>query len=48
MTNQELREQFQRCQEWNDPKQWEELAIQYYLRGFYINALYCFRMADEL
>jgi hypothetical protein len=47
MSDQELIEQFQRCKKWNDPEQWEALAMAYYGRTLYDNAAYCFRQADE-
>lgn len=47
MSDQELREQFQRCQEWNDPEQWELLAVAYWQRGYDLNALQCFNNAER-
>ena len=38
--------QFKRCEEWNDPEQWDWLAILYYQRGYYLNAVHCFQRAD--
>jgi hypothetical protein len=46
MTNQELQEQFKRCEEWKDADQWDFLAMAYYSRGYWMNALFCFRKAD--
>ena len=48
MTNQELKAQFDRCKEWNDPDQWNILGLAYYMRGYFMNALYCFEEADRL
>ena len=48
MTNEELKEQFERCKEWQDPKQWDLLGMAYDARGFAMNALYCFRQAEAL
>lgn len=42
----DFRAQFQRCVEWNDPEQWEVLAILYYQSGYNLNALHCFERAD--
>lgn len=39
--------QFQRCVEWNDPEQWDALAILYYQRGHFLNAVHCFQQADQ-
>jgi len=47
MTNQELKKQFERCQQWDDPEQWELLAMEYYRRGYYMNAMYCFKQAGK-
>lgn len=47
MSNQELQEQYQRCKQWQDPEQWECLALAYYARGYALNALHCFRQADS-
>ncbi len=46
MSNEELQAQFERCQEWNDPDQWDALAVLYFERGFYLNAVHCFQRAD--
>lgn len=47
MSDQELIEQFHRCQAWQDPEQWELLALAYYQRGCLLNALRCFQFADS-
>lgn len=46
MSNDDLKAQFERCQEWQDAEQWDLLAIAYYGRGYLMNALHCFRQAD--
>ncbi len=46
MTNDELRTQFARCQEWQDAEQWELLALAYLQRGYELNALHCCRQAQ--
>ena len=48
MTNTELQQQYKRCQEWNDPEQWELLGVEYYRNGYKMNARRCFAKADEL
>lgn len=48
MNNQELREQFDRCKQWQDPDQWDYLGLAYYQRGYDLNALDCFHRADAL
>ena len=48
MSNEELQKQQARCEIWNDPSQWEMLAVAFYQRGYNLNALYCFRRADEI
>jgi hypothetical protein len=48
VTNQELQQQFERCQEWQDADQFDYLAIEYHRRGYSLNALACFKRADEL
>ena len=48
MTNDELQAQFNRCQEMQDAGQWEVLALAYYERGYYLNAIFCFDQADKL
>lgn len=47
MSNDELKAQFARCQEWQDPRQWELLAVAYYQRGYKLNAMHCFEQADK-
>lgn len=47
MTNDELQQQFRRCQEWQDARQWELLGVAYYQRGYQMNARYCFVQADQ-
>lgn len=47
MNDSELQVQFKRCQEWEDPEQWELLAIAYFERGYYLNAIQCFKNADK-
>ena len=46
MSDHELMEQFKRCEAWNDPEQWDLLAVAYYQRGYLLNALHCFQKAD--
>ena len=46
MSNQELQEQFQRCEVWQDAEQWDLLAMAYYNRGYELNAGLCFQRAD--
>ena len=48
MTNQELKDQWQRCEKWQDADQWDLLALAYYERGYYLNALHCFKKANAL
>jgi Flp pilus assembly protein TadD len=48
MTNKQLIAQHKRCIRWNDPDQWDALAIAYHRRGYIDNAARCFRKADEL
>lgn len=38
--------QFKLCEKWNDPDQWDALAVMYFQRGYYLNTLCCFRRAD--
>lgn len=45
MTDNELMEQFVRCKTWNDPEQWEALAVMYFERGYVLNAEYCVEQA---
>lgn len=46
VTNEFLKEQFQRCEQWNDPEQWEHLAELYQARGYVLNANYCMKQAE--
>jgi hypothetical protein len=48
MTNQQLRDQFARCLEWQDPAQWDALAQCFFAAGFVLNAGYCWQRADIL
>lgn len=48
MTNEELKQQHERCEQWNDPDQWDMLALLYYQRGYLLNARRCFKKADEI
>jgi hypothetical protein len=48
MSNDELQAQFARCEQWQDPEQWDLLALAYYQRGYDLNAMHCFRLADAL
>lgn len=48
MTNDELEAQYERCQQWQDSDQWDFLALAYYVQGYLLNALHCFRCADAL
>lgn len=48
MTNQQLSEQQKRCEQWNDPDQWDALAMMYYWEGYLLNARYCFKKADTI
>ena len=41
-------EQFKRCEQWNDPDQWDALAMMYYIRGYLLNAYHCFKRADAV
>lgn len=43
MSNEELKEQFARCQSWQDAEQWFALACAYLERGYAMNAVFCFR-----
>lgn len=46
MTNNDLIEQFKRCEEWRDADQWDALGMQYFQRGCVLNAGVCFQRAD--
>jgi hypothetical protein len=48
MTNQQLREQFARCLEWQDADQWDFLAVEFTRAGFPMNAIECFNRADAI
>jgi cytochrome c-type biogenesis protein CcmH/NrfG len=48
MTDRQLAQQFTRCQQWNDPDQWDVLAHLYFAKGYVLNAAECFRKADEI
>jgi hypothetical protein len=48
MTNQQLRDQFARCLEWQDADQWDALAQCFFAAGFVLNAGYCWQRADIL
>jgi cytochrome c-type biogenesis protein CcmH/NrfG len=47
MTDDELKQQFQRCKAWQDPDQWIALGDMYLQRGYSLNALYCYREAEN-
>jgi hypothetical protein len=46
MSNQELVEQFKKCEEWHDAEQWDALGMLYFNRGYMLNAGVCFKRAD--
>jgi len=46
MSNDDLIAQFKRCEKWQDADQWDLLAIEYFNRGFVLNAGVCFTRAD--
>lgn len=48
MNDQELQKRFELCKVWQDPDQWDYLAMAYFQRGYVLNAAQCFRNADEL
>jgi hypothetical protein len=48
MTNQQLRDQFARCLEWQDADQFDMLALEFFKVGFILNARECFVRADIL
>lgn len=48
MSNQELQQQYKLCQLANDPNAWDALAVEFYRRGYTLNALQCFRNADDI
>lgn len=47
MSNEELSAQFKRCEQWQDPEQWELLAAAYLSKGYILNALCCYGQADK-
>jgi len=47
MSNEELKSLFERCEAWNDPEQWDALAVLYFEQGYYLNAIHCFQRADS-
>lgn len=47
MSDNELKQQFDRCLEWKDPDQWDLLGIEYFNRGYLLNADLCFTYADN-
>ena len=44
----DLEAQGKLCEKWNDPDQWDFLGVAFYVRGFYLNALHCFKRADAI
>lgn len=48
MTNQQLRDQFALCLEWQDADQWDHLAQCFFAAGFVLNAGHCWQRADIL
>lgn len=46
--NSYLQEWFEYCQRQGTADDWDQLALAYYFRGYYLNALAYFRKADEL
>ena len=44
----DLEAQGKLCEKWNDPEQWEFLAMAFYMRGYDLNALHCFKRADAV
>jgi hypothetical protein len=48
MTNDELKEQFAKCEGWQDAEQWDLLAMAYFWRGYVLNAGLCFKRADAI
>jgi cytochrome c-type biogenesis protein CcmH/NrfG len=48
MNNTELQQQYELCQKINDADQWDYLAQLYFARGYPLNAVQCFRKADEI
>jgi hypothetical protein len=48
MTDQELLAQYKQCQLWSDADQWDVLAVEFYRRGYTLNAMQCFQNADDI
>ena len=48
MKDDELIAQFKKCEQWNDAEQWDLLAMEYFRRGYVLNAGVCFQRADAL
>lgn len=46
MNNQDLMDQFARCEQWQDADQWDALGMLYFNHGFVLNAGVCFKRAD--
>ena len=46
ITSMDLILQWQRCLSWDDAEQWELLALEYYRRGYHLNASAAFKKAD--
>jgi hypothetical protein len=46
MSDEQLKQQFERCKEWQDADQWFLLACAYLERGYSMNAVYCFRQSE--
>lgn len=47
MNDKDLIEQYRRCKKWNDPEQWEALAVFYWQSGYKLNAKHCLEKADS-
>ena len=43
----DLKTWFDSCKIWNQSSQWLTLGVAYHWRGYYDNAAYCFRKAEE-
>lgn len=48
MNDDELIAQFKKCEQWKDAEQWDLLAMEYFRRGYVLNAGVCFQRADAL
>lgn len=48
MNDDELIAQFKKCEKWKDAEQWDLLAMEYFRRGYVLNAGVCFQRADAL